>query len=252
MIDTHAHITCDELFPEVEEILIRAKEIGIEKVFNIATDIVTLERGIELQTKYSILRNIAATTPHDVEREGEIFFPLVEKAAYEKKIIAIGETGLDYFYEHSPKEIQKAFFRKYIKLAIEADLPLVIHCRDAFSDLIKILDEHKDMKRVLIHCFTGTLDEAKKLIQRSFYISFSGIVTYKKSVELQETMKHIPLEQMTVETDSPYLAPHSKRGKVNEPSYIYETFEKIATLRGVSVEDVVKTTSNNVKNLFNL
>jgi len=195
---------------------------------------------------------VAATTPHDVEKEGEYFFPFVENACMNRSIIAIGETGLDYYYEHSPKSLQKEFFERYIELAIHFNLPLVIHCRDAFSDLFSILDRYHKQKKVLIHCFTGNQTEANEAIKRGYVLSFSGILTYKKSVELQEVFKQVPLNQIVAETDSPYLAPQSKRGKSNEPAYIEETIQKMAELKGIELAEIRQITTQNAKRFFSI
>lgn len=252
MIDTHAHITSDELFEDIDHLLERAKRSHVIKIFNIATDESTLERGLEVKKRNTIVENIAATTPHDVDQEGESFFKVVEQAAKEGLLIAIGETGLDYYYAHSCIENQKIYFRKYIQLAIQVNLPLVIHCRDAFKDLIEILDEYPQMKKVVIHCFTGNMEEANWCIERGFMLSFSGILTYKKSIELQEVCAKVPLENLLIETDSPYLAPQTMRGKKNEPAYILETLQKMAFLKNKTVEQMTQITTENCKRLFHI
>ena len=252
MIDTHCHLTCDELYVDICNILQRAKDANVEAIFNIATDEKSLYRGLEIANSYSWIRNIAAATPHDVDTIGDDFFLIVEKMAKEKRLIGIGETGLDYHYEYSNRITQKKHLRKYIELAIDTNLPLIIHCREAFDDLIQILGEYPDQKKILLHCFTGTLTEALRLVDMGVYISFSGIVTYKKSIDLQTTCKSIPKELIVVETDAPYLAPQSKRGKKNEPAYIKETVEKIAEIHQLPVDEIIKITSNNAKKLFRI
>ncbi len=252
MIDTHAHLTSDELFMQIDDLIVRAKKADINKIFNIATDLKTLERGILLREKYPMIENIASTTPHDVDQEGESFFPVVKEMAQQKRLIAIGETGLDYHYTHSSKENQMKYFRKYIELAIEVNLPLVIHCREAFRDLIEILDQYPKMRRILIHCFTGSKEEAQECLSRGYYLSFSGILTYKKSVELQHVCATAPIEQIVIETDAPYLAPQSLRGKQNEPSYIIETLAKMAELKSKTFHEMALITSNNTKSLFKI
>ncbi len=249
-IDTHAHLTSPDLFPEIGDILSRAKSANVAKIVNICTDVDTLQKGLVLKEKYPWIYNTAATTPHDVEKEGEEVFPIVKK--HVRDLVAIGETGLDYYYMHSKKEIQKDFFMKYLHLAIEIDLPIIIHCRDAFDDLFAILDAEYKGKPTLLHCFTGTMEEAKEAINRGYYVSFSGIVTFKNSEPLREVAKIVPLDRLLIETDSPYLAPQSKRGKVNEPSYLPEVAEMIASVKNVSLEEIAKQTKENAERFFRL
>ncbi len=240
------------LYEDLGDVLSRAAEAGVKRVVNICTDQETLARGLHSLSAYEGLYLTAATTPHDVEGEGESFFPLVEKAASEKKLVAIGETGLDYHYEHSPKEKQKKYLRLYLQLAKKHALPVVIHCREAFPDLFKILGEEYQGGAGVLHCFTGTLEEAKKVIESGLYLSLSGIVTFKKSDMLQEVASWMPLERLLIETDAPYLAPQSKRGKTNEPAFLLETAIFIAKLKGVTLEELARVTSQNARSLFTL
>ncbi|NBO23734.1 MAG: TatD family deoxyribonuclease [Chlamydiae bacterium] len=252
MIDTHAHLMCEQLYPDIEKIVERAKLVGVKKIFNIATDLDTLEKGISFAKRNPFIKNIAAITPHDVEKIQEDFFLKVKEAALKKELIAIGETGLDYHYFHATKENQKKSFIKHIQLALETNLPLMIHCREAFSDLIEILDEYPALKKVVIHCFTGTKKEAIELVNRGIYLSFSGILTYKKSVELQEVLEQTPIDLIILETDSPYLAPLKLRGRLNEPSFILETYEKGAELKKLEFPFFCQIIERNVKNLFSI
>lgn len=256
LIDSHAHLTSDAIFPNVDALLERAQAAGIESIVNICTDLTTLRRGLELSKKYPWVHNTAATTPHDVEKEGEAHFEEIASAAHAGALVGVGETGLDYFYHHSPVELQKSFLRRYLSLARECKLPVVIHCRDAFFDFFEILDEeYKSDKTWLpgvLHCFTGTVQEAKEVIDRGWFLSLSGIVTYKKSEELRQVAKLVPLEQLVIETDTPYLAPQKYRGKTNEPAYLFNTAEVIAEAKGLSLADVARATTNNAKRLFSL
>lgn len=254
LIDSHAHLTGNELFPEVEAILARAQEAGLEFILNINTDLITLERGIELSRRYPWVFQAAATHPHDVEKDGEADFPFFADYARKGVLKAIGEIGLDYHYHHSSKESQALFLRRYLQLALECKLPVIIHCREAFDDFFSILDsEYKvDGKHApgVLHCFTGTTADAEKVLERGWYISMSGIVTFKKSLELQEIAKKVPLDRLLIETDAPFLAPQSHRGKRNEPAYVVEVAKFIAALRQVEVDDVVSATSHNAKKLL--
>lgn len=255
-IDSHAHLTSDIVFEQIDHILERAQRAGIGSIVNICTDDVTLERGLALAKKYPWVYNTAATTPHDVEREGEILFPLMEKHARQGDLVAVGETGLDYHYHHASPDVQQHFLRRYLQLALETALPVVIHCREAFADLFRIIDSdykqnHQHAPGVL-HCFTGTLEEAEGVLQRGWFLSLSGIVTFKKGEVLREVAKIVPLNQLLIETDTPYLAPQSKRGLVNEPAYLVETAAVIASTKGISLEEVAAATSLNAQKFFNL
>jgi TatD DNase family protein len=249
--DSHAHLTSDELFPRMDEIIENALKVGVEKIMNINTDLKTLERALEIKDKYDkILYNTVATTPHDVDLEGEMYFPIFEKAIKEKKVDAIGETGLDYYYEHSKKDTQKAFLKAYFDLAQRTKRSVVIHCRgdDAFKDLYKT---PHDISAV-IHCFTGNLYQAQAALERGWYISISGIATFKKSSDLRAVIKEIPIEKLLIETDSPYLAPQSMRGKENEPAFIEEVAMTIACEKDLKVEDVCKITFDNAASFFQI
>lgn len=247
-IDSHAHMTGATVIDHVEEMLQRAEQHQVKGIVNVCTDQASFEKGLALVKRHRWIFNAAAATPHDVEKIGDSFFPIVARAAREGGLIAIGETGLDYHYEHSPKELQKHHLLKYLELAMETRLPLIFHCRDAFQDLFDFT-KGKEFSAVL-HCFTGTLEEAKKCLERGWMISMSGIVTFKNSAALREVAQFVPLDQLLIETDTPYLAPLSKRGKINEPGYIVETAEVVAKVRGISLEEVALATSKNAAQLF--
>lgn len=247
--DSHAHLCNDEVYPHIDAVIERAKKQHVINILNICTDLDTLAKGLALQKKYPEIYTAAATTPHDIELEGESAFPTIAHHARNGDLTAIGETGLDYHRHQATAETQKKFLRRYLHLALECHLPVVIHCRDAYADFFKILDEEyivagKHAPGVL-HCFTGTQDEAEEVIKRGWYLSLSGIITFKKSHELREIAKWVPLNQLLVETDTPYLAPQSKRGSINEPSFVPETVAAIALAKGLSVEEVAMETTAN-------
>jgi TatD DNase family protein len=247
--DSHAHLSDLE---NIDAIMQRAIDAKVTKILNICIDPMTLSRGIELKKRFpDILFNAGSTTPHDVEKEGEYAFKIFEKAAYENVLSAIGETGLDYHYQFSDRALQRQFLIKYLHLAVKTQLPLIFHCRNAFEDLFQITDAElpKGFKAIL-HCFTGTMQEAHKVIERGWYLSLSGIVTFKKSYDLKEIAKIVPLNQLLIETDAPYLAPQSKRGQPNEPSFIHETAKCIADLKEVSLHEVVDATYKNACNFL--
>ncbi len=255
-IDSHAHITSDTVFDGVDALLARAQAAGISHIVNICTNDITLQRGVALAEKYPWVHNVAATTPHDVAKEGEALFPFMESHARQGLLVAIGETGLDYHYHHSQPELQKHFLKRYLQLALDCKLPVVIHCREAFADLFEILDAGYKIQSKhapgLLHCFTGTLAEAEGVLERDWYLSLSGIVTFKKSDELRAVAKMVPLDRLLIETDTPYLAPQSRRGSINEPAFLPETAAIIASLKGLTLEELAAATSANARRLFNI
>lgn len=256
VIDSHAHLTGETLFPQFPELVDRAAQAGVQRIVNICTDRDSLARAFEVMEQYPSVVHAAAIPPHDVEEEGAPGFPAVVDAAKKGLLVAIGETGLDYYREEYSKALQKEFFIKHLQLANEVDLPLVIHCRDAFADFFDILDgecRHEGQWRAgVLHCFTGNMEDAEQLVKRGWYVSFSGIITFNKSEVLREIAREIPLENILIETDSPWLAPHPYRGKTNEPSYVIETAKTIAQVKGISFEEVAQTTFKNTQHLFRL
>lgn len=253
--DSHAHLTSDAVYGQLEEILSRAQASGVKHIVNICTDLHTLERGLKLAVAHPWILQAGATTPHDVEKEGELYFEAFADCARKGQLHAVGETGLDYYYEHSNRETQKKFLRKYLHLALECRLPVIIHCREAFSDFFEILDAEymEDGRHApgVLHCFTGTMSEAEEVLKRGWMLSLSGITTFKKSFELHEVAKMVPLDQLLIETDTPYLAPQKHRGKTNEPAFVVETAAFIADLKGIGVEKLANATTANAKRLFN-
>ncbi len=250
-IDAHAHLTSEES-PELQAVLERAYKAGVSAIINVCTSAQDLLRGVALSDTQNIpkIYTVASCTPHDSAKEDPEFFIEIKRQIEAKKLIGIGEIGLDYHYDFAPKAVQHDVFRRYLELAKACNLPIVIHCREAFSDLISIIDEVHPEARVMLHCFTGTLQEAKIALHRGYYISLSGIVTFAKSSELQKVAEYLPDDLMFIETDSPFLAPQGHRGKKNEPAYLVETAKFVAALRGKSVESLATTTTQNVKRLF--
>jgi TatD DNase family protein len=238
LIDSHVHL-CDEiLLPHLDALLQRAQAASITELVLICTNLQELQRALEVQKKYPQISIAASTTPHEAHLLGDVEFAGFEQAARQGKLIALGETGLEYHHIQETKEIQKELFIRYLKLADELKLPVVIHCRDAFDDFFTLIDGFPSVKGVL-HCFTGTLADAKQLVERGWMISFSGIVTFKKSQELQEVVRWVPVEHLLIETDAPYLAPQSRRGQVNEPSYLPEILKTLCTLKNQDLEEQI-------------
>ncbi len=249
--DSHAHLSSSEVLPEIEGVMARAKASRVSHILNICTDPLTLKEGLILEERFPELRNAGATTPHDVEKEGEEVFPLFAEAARSKKLAAVGETGLDYYYKELNRDVQKKFLKRYLHLALECRLPVIFHCREAFEDLFAVADaEYARGSPAILHCFTGTVKEAEEVLSRGWHLSLSGIVTFKKSEALREVAKIVPLKQLLIETDAPYLSPQSKRGRQNEPSFLVETAQMIASVKGISLEEVAQASSENASALF--
>lgn len=251
--DSHAHLSSPELLPDVDAILDRARSARVLQVLNICTDAASLSAGLLLAKRHKNIGTSGATPPHTVHLFGDEEFALFSEAARSRNLVAIGETGLDYYYKHAPKEVQQKFLVRYLHLAAEHRLPVIFHCRDAFDDLIVIADrEYPEKAPAILHCFTGTLEDMQRAVLRGWFISFSGIVTFKKSEALREVARATPLANLLIETDAPYLAPQSKRGKTNEPAFLPETAATIAALKNISVEEVAKATSANCQALFKI
>lgn len=251
VIDTHAHLSAEPLLSQIDAIIERALAANVGPIVNICTDEASLKNGLEVAKRYPQIVNAASTTPHDATEGEDSFFPLVASAAKEGKLVAIGETGLEYYHPNLDIPSQKRFLIQYFQLAKETALPIIFHCRDAFSDLFALADVHYKGPAVL-HCFSGTLEEVKGCLDRGWMISFSGIVTFKKSEALRSVLQFVPMDRIVMETDAPYLAPQKHRGAVNEPAFVTEVAACIAHVKGVSLEDVVTKTVENSRNLFAL
>lgn len=256
LTDSHAHLFSIQNGETIENIITRAQLAGVTTIVNICTDEDNIDRGMEIAKRFPGIYNAAAVHPHDTEKEGASYFPQVVKHAKSGDLIAIGETGLDYHYQHSSHDIQRQYLIQHLQLAQECQLPVIIHCREAFVDLFEILDVNYRVGQLygagVLHCFTGTLAEAEQVLARDWYLSLSGIVTFKKSDVLREFARMVPLERLLIETDAPYLAPQSQRGKVNEPAYVVETATVIAAVKGISLNELAQATTANAKRLFDI
>lgn len=253
-IDSHAHITSEDLYPDVHNIIERAQEENVSAIININTDWTTLQRGLDLQKKYpNYVYNTVATTPHDVEKEGDQFFSQFYDVISNKQVVAVGETGFDTYYEHSNVECQRKFCRKYFQAAVDNDLPAIIHCRgdQAFVELFTLAREFSSLRAVL-HCFTGTENQAKQVLDQGWLISISGIITFPKAEELRSVVQKVPLDSLIIETDAPYLAPKSKRGKKNEPSFVTEVGEVLSQVLQKEEQEVFTQTTENSMKFFGI
>ncbi len=253
--DSHCHLDYPKLYDQLDDIVKRAEYNQVKYLLTICTTLESFERIKLIITKYKNIYGTFGIHPHESEKYTQVDSKFILNIKNKhNKIIGIGETGLDFYYNHSEKEIQKKSFIEHISAASQLNIPIIVHSRNAEVDTYEILkSESKNSNlKVLIHCFTGSRDFAKKLIDLNFYISVSGIITFKKSIELADTVSSIPMENLLVETDSPYLAPLPYRGKDNEPSYIIHTVEKLSQIKKLPNESIVINTTNNFMKLFNL
>lgn len=252
LVDSHCHLDFPDFAAEVDEVVARAGDAGVRLMVTISTKVSEFDRVRALAERFANVYCSVGIHPHEAAREPDIDTARLVELARHPKVVGIGETGLDYFYEHSPREAQMKSFRAHIAAARETGLPLIVHTRDADEDTGRIIAEEmgKGAFPGLLHCFTSGRALAMQALDLGLYISLSGIVTFKSAAGLQETAREIPLDRLLVETDAPYLAPVPKRGKRNEPSFVLHTAAKVATLKGVDVEALGRATSENFLRLF--
>ena len=262
LFDSHAHLN-DARFDEDREALIqKLQEEHVDLVLNPGADIETSISSVELANKYDFIYAAVGVHPHDVkdldDTEEELWKSIEEISSIavenrNNKIVAIGEIGLDYYYDNSPREVQKEWFKKQIELANELKLPIIIHDRDAHQDTFEIIKNTKSPEiGCVLHCYSGNVELAKEYVKMGCYISIPGTVTFKNNKKTREVAKEIPLEYLLIETDSPYMAPEPHRGKRNDPSLVAFVADKIAQEKGISYEKVCEATKENAKRLFNI
>jgi TatD DNase family protein len=248
-IDTHTHVHGPEFDTDREAALTRARSAGVEVCIAVGTDVEDSRRALELAGKHADVYAAVGVHPHEAAKVTAAELDGLARAAESGRVVAWGETGLDYYYEHSPKDVQRARFADQIGIAARLGLPLVIHTRDAWDDTFQILDSRPNQGGVF-HCFTGSIEHAEAAVVRGFFISFSGIVTFAKSQALQAVAAHVPLDRLLIETDCPFLAPVPNRGTRNEPAFVALVAQKIAELRGMPVEDVARYSRDNARRCF--
>ena len=250
MIDSHCHLDHSPLVENLTDVLIRSKKVGIEKLLTISTTNQSFNKILNLIKLDEIIFGTYGIHPHEVDKELMSKDDIVNKINSNKKIIGVGESGLDFYYNNSSKEKQILSFRNHIDAALELDMPIIVHSRNAEEDTYEILKNYSNKLKILMHCYTGSKEFAKKLLKFNTYFSASGIITFKNSVELQNTFKIIPDNRLLIETDSPFLAPYPMRGKKNEPSFIKFTLEKLAQIKNVDVNYLDNCTTKNFNKLF--
>lgn len=252
MIDSHCHLDHEPIFTQLDDVLNRSKKIGITKLLTICTTIKSFNKILDLIKKDQMIYGTFGIHPHESAINIVTKDEIITNIKLSKKIIGVGETGLDFFYNHSDKDKQISSFKSHIKAALDLDLPLIVHSRNAEVETYEILNAYKKFNpKILMHCFTGSANFANKLSDLNAFFSASGIITFKNSLELQETFKNINIEKLLVETDSPFLAPIPMRGKKNEPAFLIHTIKKLAQIKNVTENEIIKYTTDNFHKIFN-
>jgi TatD DNase family protein len=254
LIDSHCHLDSKEFDADRDEVIQRALDAGVEHMIAIGTGNgpPDLEAGIRIAEQYPAFFATAGIHPHDAAKAGAADFDNLSSLLTHPKVVAVGEIGLDYHYDFAPRETQKAVFIEQMAIAAAAHKPIVIHTREAWEDTLDLIERHWTPHGIggIMHCFSGGPDAAQRAVNLGFYLSFGGIVTFPRALEVQEAAKMAPRDRILVETDSPYLAPVPKRGKRNEPALVVHTARKLAELRGESFEEVSRTTPENLRHLL--
>ena len=252
LIDTHAHLQMKDYDNDRDEVIDRAAEAGVHYIINVGLNLPSSRQAVKLAEEHENLYAAAGVHPHDAKLLDAKTLDALRDLAGHPKVVAIGEMGLDYYRDLSPRPVQRSAFEKQLCLAEEVGLPVIVHNRDAHADTLEILQRHADRVRGVMHCFSGDEDFADNCIQMGLYISFAGPVTYRKSYQLREVAAHVQWDKFFVETDCPYLAPQFRRGKRNEPSYVKAVAKKIAEIRRTTFPEIARITTANVKALFGI
>jgi TatD DNase family protein len=252
LVDSHCHLDFLAKDGDLDQVVARARAAGVTRIVTICTKLSEFDEVRAIAARYDEVSCSVGVHPHEAEDEGQGTPDRLIELAADRLVVGIGETGLDFYYEHSPRAAQEASFRAHTQAARATDLPLIVHSRDADEETVRVLrEEHAEGAFTgVIHCFTAGRALAEAALELGFYISLAGIVTFKKAEALRETAAAVPLERLLVETDAPYLAPVPKRGKRNEPAFVVHTAERLAEIKGVAPEDLARITTENFHRLF--
>ena len=251
--DSHAHLDDLKYNDDRNEMLKRARENGVSYIVNVGYDLPSSKRSVALAEQYDFIYAAVGIHPHDAEAEGAKGIEELALLASNPKVVAIGEMGLDYYRDLSPREIQKDMFRKQIGLALELKKPIIVHDREAHGDVMDILkEENARLAGGVLHCFSGSLEMARECLKMGFYISIAGPVTFNNARKLQEVAADVPMDRLLIETDAPYLTPEPNRGKRNESAFVVNVARKIAELKNITIEEVAAATTANAKKFFNI
>src|SRR6266576_3731583 len=256
LIDSHAHIDAEQFAEDRDAMLERARASGVTTLVAIGTGPgpEKLDAAMPFAEQHDWIYTTVGIHPHEAKEVTQAHLDELARLAQHPKVIAWGEIGLDYFYDHSPRDVQATVFRSQMELARAAKLPIIIHCRDAWDDCLALIEQHWRPTGLagILHCFTGTFGHAKRGLDMGFLISFAGNATYPKTQNIRDVAKEIPLDRILIETDSPFLAPQPYRGKRNEPAYVAEVAKTLATVRNLSTDEIATATSENFRRLFRL
>lgn len=253
LFDSHAHLDSSKFNGDRDKVIKKAFDEGIKLIMNPGADYESSIEAVKLAEKYDFMYAAVGIHPHNADTLDDMMLSLIKAMARKKKVKAIGEIGLDYYYDNSPRDIQRYWFRKQLQLAKELKMPVIIHDRDANQDVFDILREEESFNTgVLLHCYSGSPELARQYVKLGAYISIAGPVTFKNSRKLVDVVKIVPLDRLMIETDSPYLTPVPFRGKRNQPSYVRYVAEKIAEIKEISYDEVAIATTDNAKRFFNI
>ena len=250
LIDSHAHIQLSQFNRDRDAVLKRAHEAAVSTILVIGFDVETSLGAVELAEKHTQIYATVGMHPHDAKDLTPDALKTLRELATRPKVIALGEMGLDYYRNLSPRPLQEEAFEKQLDLAEELQMPIIIHNREAYMDILPILEARQGKIQGVLHCFTGNVELMRRSLAIGFYIGIGGIVTYPNAKDVQAVAKEVPEDRLLIETDCPWLAPQFRRGKRNEPAYVRAVAEKIAELRGTSIETIGETTTKNFENLF--
>jgi TatD DNase family protein len=251
-IDTHAHLEMEAFDKDRDAVLERAAAAGLTAIVTVGTTLPDCEKAVALARRYAPVYSAIGIHPHEVKGIDAAAYDALRFLGRETKVVAIGEIGLDFFYDHSPRDVQLRCFAGQLDLAEELDLPVIIHDRDAHAETLGLLRERKGRLQGVLHCFSGDAAMARECVELGFHLSVAGPVTYPKADQLRAAVQEVPLERLLIETDAPYLAPQRYRGKRNEPAYVIETARRLAEVRGVPAGEMVELTAANARRLFGI
>ena len=254
LIDTHCQLTFDDLAGDIEGVIERSRRAGVTTWLTVGTDPSENQKAVELTNKFENLYAAVGIHPHDAKDVTADTIIQLKELAQNVKVVAIGETGLDYYYDNSPRQDQRRVFAQQLRIAAELNLPVIIHSRKAFDETIEILDQHgQDVRKVVFHCFSGSAEQAKIILSKGYHISFTGVVTFKNANKTREAAKAVPLERLMLETDCPYMSPEPMRKqKINEPALLIHTAKFLADLKAMDLEDFVQKITATSRAFFNL
>ena len=252
LADSHAHLEMNDFDRDRDEVIGRARDAGVDLIITVGTTLDDCRKAVSIANKYKNVYAAIGIHPHEVKDIDETTYETLKKLAKMDKVVAFGEIGLDFFRNLSPRDVQIRRFGEQLELASEIGLPIIIHDRDAHQETLEMLGGWKGKHRGVVHCFSGNYKMAEKCLEMGFFISIPGAITFGKSEKLQDVIRHIPVTDILVETDAPYLTPHPNRGKRNEPAYVIHTARKVAEIKGLSLEELANVTYQNTRNVFGI